>query len=133
MIYLHLSSRDSLNYHPGNVWHDFTVELPDLIEGKFSAALVDFATTDTNQETLNEELYVFSDILENSFVLDHQLPLMRIVAQFGEVTLPHYKTVSREFLQRIKIYIKNRQLEAPANSIQSVRVTFALLPLRRQH
>ena len=125
MKYVFVASTDSLDYHPSNVPHDFTVELPDTIIGKYSCVLLDFYCLN-----ITEELYVFCDICEQSYVKDHKLPLMRIITHTGEVTIPYYTPVTRRNIQRMRIYIRNKDLEAPALDIGPVRCTIGLLPLK---
>ena len=124
-IFLNLSSRDSLRYHPNNEWHDFTVELPHSIEGKFKCALLEFYS----QSALVEDIYVFSNICEPEYTRDSVLPLLRIVSESGEVSHPYYKEVSREVIQRVHIYIKDQNLNVPPNPVGSVRMTLALEPI----
>ena len=56
-IYLFLSSDDSKNYHPDNVAHSFTVELPERVnlDGNWMIALCDIYTEDL----INETLFIF--------------------------------------------------------------------------
>ena len=125
MIYLNLSSTDSLNYHPENTTYDFTVELPRAIEGNFECALLEFSCT-----SVGEDLYVYTDICEPQYVHDSLLPLLRVITEPGEITLAHYKTVSRKVLQRVHIYIRNKQFEIPTHTlIGPVRITLALEPI----
>ena len=53
-IYFFLSSDDSKNYHPDNVGHTFTVELPERVklEGIWEAAICDIHTENPLSETL---------------------------------------------------------------------------------
>ena len=121
-LFLNLSSRDSLALQPENTWHDFTVELPRSIEGKFQCALMEFACA----SSMLEELYVFSDICTPEFVADSVQPLLRIVTEEGEVSHPYFKAVSRQVIQRVRIFIRNRNLNVPIQSVGSVRVTLSL-------
>ena len=122
----YLSSKDALTLHPNNSTYDFTVELLETIKGKFSCALVDFSCAGA----ITEELYIFSDILENSSVHDHALPLLRIVSQTGEVRLPHYKPLSRQVIQRVRIYIRTKEFKVPSSDIGPVRCVLSVLPLK---
>lgn len=122
MIYLHLSSKDSLHFHPNNVWYDFTIELPSTISGSFRCGLLEFFSTSSMQE----DLYIFSDICEPEFIHDSLLPLLRIVTEPGEMSIPHFKSVSRKEIQRIRVYIRNKNLVVPDLNIGIVRMTLAL-------
>ena len=122
MLYLTLSSTDSLAFNPENSASDFTVELPRAIEGKFTCALLDFSCTD-----IGEDLYIFTDICEPEYVHDAVKPLLRIVTESGEITLPHFKPVARQMIQRVHVYIRNRYFNAPTHTlIGPVRITLGL-------
>lgn len=125
MTYLNLSSRDSKKYHPENTSYDFTVELPWPIEGFFKCALLDFSCA-----AMVEDLYVFTDICEPEYIHDLMLPFLRVVSEPGELSIPHYKPVSRQVIQRVHIYIRSfddtlddNKFIVPTHDIGDVRVT----------
>ena len=125
MAYLNLSSRDSKTYHPNNSSYDFTVELPWPIEGLFKCGLMEFTCA-----SMVEDLYVFTDICEPEYVHDKMLPLLRIVTEPGELGVPHFKPVSRQVIQRVRIYIRSfddtqqdNKFIIPSHDIGNVRVT----------
>ena len=125
MIYLNVSSQDSLSFHPQNSVFDFTIELPSAITGRFTCALLDFYTN----EQFNQDFYVFCDICEPHFIHDRVLPLLRIVSEPGELTTPHNKTVSRQHIKRLTVYIRDREFNVPTQPsppITSVRMTILL-------
>ena len=122
MIYLNLASTDSLSSHPENVWHDFIIELPQPLIGTFRCALLEFYS----ELAMSEDIYVFSDICEPQFVHDSTQPLLRIVSDAGEVSIPHFKLVSREVVQRIRIYLRDHNFEIPSQNIGNVRITLEL-------
>lgn len=122
MIHLNLASNNSRRFHEDNVWYDFTTELPQAVEGKFTCALLEFSS----QSSMVEDLYVFCDLCEPEYVQDSVLPLLRIVSEPGEVSIPYFKPVSRQVIQRVHITIRNQNLEVPSNSIGPVRITLGL-------
>ena len=131
MAYLHLSSRDSKNYHPDNSSYDFTVELPWPVAGSFKCALLEFYCG-----PMLDNLYVFSDICEPEYVHDEMLPLLRMISTPGELAVPHYKPVSRQVIQRVHIYIRmfddnqeDNKFVVPTNDVGDVRITLGLEPL----
>ena len=124
MIYLILTSTDSRRYHQKNNTYDFTVELRDVLQGQFTCALLDFSC-----QSMSEDLYVFSDICEPQYIHDSDLPLLRIITEPGEVTIPHFKRVSRQLIQRVRIYIRNGSFDVPTDDIGPIRVTLALEPI----
>lgn len=118
MAHLFISSTDSLDFHQTNSSFDFTVELPQTLTGSYKVALAEFYCT--NQL---EDLYVLSDVCEQSYCLDQMLPLMRIVHQPGECSNMYFLKVTRSDVQRIRIYIRNADLEIPSTDIGRVRCT----------
>lgn len=122
MIYLNLSSSDSLDFHPENNSFDFIVELPTIIEGQFSCALIDFFC----EAATFEPLYIFCDICEPEYVLDSVRPLLRIVAESGEVNTAHSKKVNRREIRRVQLSIRDRTFSIPSSPIGRVRMTIVL-------
>ena len=58
------------------------------------------------------------------------LPLLRVIPEPGELSTPHYKIMSREVIQRVKIYIRAfddtqaiNKFIIPAYDIGDVRLT----------
>ena len=123
MKYLFLSSNESLEYHPKNTTYDFTVELPQILDGKFSFALLDIAA----EKKISEALYVFCDSCEYSLAHDRMAPLLRIATQAGEVRIAYFVKASRRVIQRIRIYITNRNFQTPMADIGQIRCTLGIL------
>lgn len=121
-MYLNLSSRDSLKFHPQNNSYDFIIELPNQIVGRYKCALFDFFC----DSAFTGDLYVYTDICEPEYVSDSVLPLLRIVSEAGELTTPHFKVCSRQQFKRINIYIRDRDFNTPSFDIGVVRMTIAL-------
>lgn len=121
-VYVHLSSEDSLEMYPRNNSFDFIVELPEPLDKEYSVALVDF------NANVTEDLYVFCDIIESSYCRDQNLPLLRIVSTAGEVNRVQLYKSSRSSIQRIKIYIRDKDLKVPTNSIGPVRCSLLFIP-----
>ena len=121
MTYVFLSSTDSLEYHPDNTSFDFTVELSHEIKGSHKVALceIDFEPT-------GEDLYIFCDVCDDSHVLDRSLPLLRITDSPGEFSNLYFHNITRSFVQRIRIYIRNQNLSTPSTSIGPVRCTLVV-------
>lgn len=118
MTYLFLSSDDSLTYHPDNNSYDFTVELSRELKGAKRLALCELVFT-----PINEDLYVFCDVCDDSYALDRSLPLLRIVNASGEVSNLYFQDVTRSHVHRIRIYIRTKRLEIPSADIGTVRCT----------
>ena len=65
-IYFFLSSKDSLKFHPNNKAYNFIVEVPErtTLTGEWEIGICDFHTS----SVANETLYLFSDIVDHSYV-----------------------------------------------------------------
>ena len=123
MKYLFLSSTDSLDLSPNNSTYDFTVTLPQTIMGEFKIALVEMHYT-----SHFEDLYVYCDIAEQSYVKDSSLPILRIVSQMGEFGNLYFFPVTRRAIQRIRVYITNKDFETPLQDAGPIRCTLVLQP-----
>ena len=78
-VYIFLSSIDSSNFHPNNKAYHFTVEIPERtsLSGEWEVGICHFyASTVTN-----ETLYLFSDIVDYSYVRDSMQGILRLLPQ----------------------------------------------------
>ena len=127
-IYLFLSSDDSKNYHPDNVAHSFTVELPERVnlDGNWMIALCDIYTEDLITETL----YLYSDICDYSYIKNSLEPVLRMIfpsnnhgQYFSE---KYYIPIRAKTLGRIKVYIRDRSMNVPDSFSKRIALTFHL-------
>ena len=122
MKYLYLSSKNSLNIYPTNTSYDFTVELPNTIFGVYECALADITYSDTVQQ----DMYVYSDICEENVIDDKYLPILRVVSAPGEISNYYFVNASREAIQRVRVFIRDANFKVPSVSLGTVRVTLLL-------
>ena len=108
MKYLFLNSEDSKDFHT-NTNTEFTIELPDAIEGKFVCALSEIKF----ENTPAEDLCVYCDIIEDSYINNSFLPLLRIVTESTKFHNLYYFRVKQARIPRIKISIKTRAGATP--------------------
>ena len=120
-MYLFISSEDSNELNPANTSYDFTVTLPQTINGSFEIALAEMTYT-----SHNEDLYVFCDLCEHSFVKDSMLPILRAVTGVGGYQNLFYHKVTRNSIQRVRIFITNKKLEHPSQDIGPVHLLLIL-------
>lgn len=118
MVFLFLSSTNSLQYHPDNTGTDFTVELPHVVHGQYECAL-----SEIFYDNFQDDLYVYSDICEQNVVHNDYKPILRIVTQPGEVQSLYFMPVSRDSVQRIRIYLRDKDFKTPQVSLNTVRCT----------
>lgn len=115
MKFVYASSDDSLDFYPKNNSFDFTVNLPHSISGNLFIALGEIYYT-----SHGEDLLVFCDLCEDSFIKGTSLPVLRSVSHTGEFTHLYFHSVTRATIQRIRIYITNNNLETPSADIGPV-------------
>ena len=128
-IYFFLSSKDSLKYHPNNKAYNFTVEVPERtsLSGKWEVGIGDFHTS----SVVNETLYLFSDIVDYSYVRNSMQGILRPLPQsnsnkfqlFNEI---YYFPIKNKNFSRIQIYIKNRNLQFAKSLTGTVELTMHL-------
>ena len=124
MKYLFVCSEDSVDLNPANATYDFTISLPQELNGKFKIALGEITYT-----SHFEDLYVFCDLCEHSYIKDTSLPILRIVPKMGEFQNLYFHSVTRSNIQRIRIFITNSRLETPSQDVGPIRCTLLLLPI----
>ena len=126
--YLFLSSDDSKNYHPDNVGHMFTIELPERVklEGTWEVAICDIHTEDP----LSETVYLYSDISEYNYIKNSLKPVLRMIfpSNINHMIFPvrYYVLIRPKTLGRIKVYIRDRAKNIPNSLSERVELTLHL-------
>jgi len=108
MHYLFLSSEDSKLIH-SNTNSDFTIELPTALEGKFTCGVTQIKINNTTKE----DLCVYCDIIEESYINDSLLPLLRVIKRSNTFNPVYYFNVKQIRIPRIKIWIRTRSGSKP--------------------
>lgn len=126
-MYLFLSSTDCLKTHPANSPWDFTVDLKHNVhlKGEWEIALMEI-----NYEGPSTKLYIFSDLCSDSHVGNNYLPLLRIVQHSSSFKNPYFIPVPRDFVDRIRVYIRTEKGEIPSFVPSQLRCT---LQVRQKH
>ena len=129
-----LKSTDSPLYHPSNQPDSFRVHLPKplILNGVWTVSLLEFSLDpgQTKQRGL-PEIFVCSDICEDTIVGEREMPLIRRVYLDKQNIIyqyPYEVPIKLGQLQDVHVYIKDAK-NAPA-SFLSGEVTVTLL-LRR--
>ena len=129
-----LKSTDSPLYHPSNQPDSFRVHLPKplILNGVWTVSLLEFSLDpgQTKQRGL-PEIFVCSDICEDTIVGEREMPLIRRVYLEKENIIyqcPYEVPIKLGQFQDVHVYIKDAK-NAPA-SFLSGEVTVTLL-LRR--
>ena len=123
------SCLDSLNFHPSNKAYNFTVEVPERtsLSGDWEVGICNFyASTVTN-----ETLYLFSDIVDYSYIRNSIQGVLRLLHQtnlnkyqlFNKI---YYLPVKNLNFSRIQIYIKNKNLHFESSLTGVVELTLHL-------
>ena len=123
MKYLFLSSSDSTHIYPNNSPFDFIVEFPQTLElnGNWLCAL-----TEINYTNAEEELYVYCDICEYSYVCNGFKPLLRVINGSNIFETLYYIPVNQQAVKRIHVYIRDREGQIPSFNTSDLRCTLAL-------
>ena len=124
MEVLYVSSTDSMEYHPTNTSWDFTIELPKTLFGSWKCALADISYSD-----YSGAVYVLADICKQSYVKDTTLPVLRRVSNSGEIKNLNYITVTRRNIQRVRIFIRDANLNTLPPTSETVYCTLLLKPI----
>ena len=133
--YLFLSSADGTVFHPENDAKNFIVELnqPLQLNNNWTCALLDI-TLNIRLPNSADLLNVYCDLCDNSVVNLKRLPILRRIAfQNGTQTFqfPYYIPISRDQIQRFRIYIADAHGEQQSIHIQSLSCTLHLKKCRR--
>ena len=125
-FYLFVSSSDSSEYFPDNIACDFKVKLPQMLQlpGTWTCSLRDLKCV----TTLDKDLYVFSDIIEDSYVNDKKLPILQYVyGKRGKVARNFDGSIcprlARRDLSTIHVYIRDSKMNKAPLTAQCTTCT----------
>lgn len=108
---------------------DFTCNLPHVIsldQDQWEIGMTDIRIFGTKR-ILEDDLMVCTDIIEpRSLVGERFEPTLAVISRIGEVQNPVYFTVAPEYLQRIRVYIRDTKMNDPAIQSKAVRVSLHL-------
>lgn len=131
-VYLFLDSRDSTVFHPFNTPDDFIVTLPKpyVIDDSWECAILEL-NIDMHQDVSTARLYVFCDIVGDSYVKNTMLPILRPITLEGganQMTYmnPFYIKVSKQEISQIRIFIRNQDLSALHSQVNFFNCTLCL-------
>ena len=112
-FFIFLSSEDSLSYHPDNTPSNFIVELKESLQiiGEWEVGICDFFCS----ETISQKCYIFSDIVDYSYVRNSLEPILRTlmpsnVSSSDFFPIIFYFLIKVNSLNRIRVYIKDNQM-----------------------
>lgn len=102
--------------YPSNIPYDFRIKFNKQIQldGYWVVALTEFTTTDWDDKTNQNELFLCSDICQDTFVGFSEVPLLRRVYTSDRkqdnivYDYPYYIPIKIGNLQQIHVYIKDR-------------------------
>jgi hypothetical protein len=120
--YLFLSSSDSLDNHKNNTWYDFTIEFSNMLDfqGGWECALAEiFFDAD-----VTENLFLYCDICEYSYVGSKLLPVLRLVNHNSiEFYNLIYMKVNNKEINRLRLYIRDKKNNIPSLDVKEVNCT----------
>ena len=125
-LYFFLSSTDSLFYHKENKPYNFTVELNETfnLKGSWEIALCDINLN----STLTDSVYIFSDICDQSYVLNSSEPVIRLIYPSTSFTSysftnRYYLPIKQKAFTRICIYIRESDMAYASRLTHDIQLT----------
>ena len=130
-IRLVLRSSDSQQVYNGNTPHDFMVHLPKPkpkhLQGHWTISLLEF---NLSVATPQPELYVCSNLCQDSIVGDRELPLLRLMnlkkAENIIYNYPYQVPLRLGEFQDVRVYIRDASNQ-PASFLKGVTTVTLLL------
>lgn len=125
------SSDDAKDLFSDNKPFNFRIKLNRTIQldGYWVVALTEFSTAERDESHQPSELYIFSDICQDSFIGNNEQPLLRRIF-FDNVKQnnviydnPYYIPVRLGGIQHIHVYIKDNKGQAASFLKGKVTVT----------
>ena len=135
--YFFLSNNNSLKQYPNNIASDFTVELPRpfRLKGNWECALVAI------ELYLDEDnIYLCTDICEESFVEDTLFPVLRWIRtskkgrsreRYYQFDRPMYVPLKMNVLTNIRLFIRGPKLRPLERDQTVVRCSIHLRPAKQ--
>lgn len=125
-----LSSEDGKTFHSDNMSFDFRVKLNRSIQldGYWVVALTELSVSDLISHREKQELFIFSNICQNSIVADTEQPLLRrVVIENNQKNViyenPYYIPVKLGDLQHVHVYITESKGEKSSFLKKKLTVT----------
>lgn len=109
-------SNDNIGLFPSNVPHDFKIQLLHTLylKGTWSIALREFTTTSWSGENLPDDVYIYSNLCDDTIVGNVEEPLLKRV-YLGEHAKtnhifwdPVYVPVRLGQVEQVRMYIKDK-------------------------
>ena len=126
--YLFLSSNDSNLYFPNNEPTNFTIELNENIylPGLWKISLAEIFFKDE----ITEQLLICCDLCGDSIVRDQKHAVLRLIPEQSPKNLcfkePIELDISRDFIKRIRVYIRTMSFEKPTFLTNTLTCTIKL-------
>lgn len=130
---LHLSSKDCKLYNPANTDSDFITDLtsPLILEGTWMCALYDLVCDSTNTND-SDELMIFCDICDTSFIHERQEHILRrvLLKQRGRFSATpdqlYYVPVAKRVIKHVRLYLRTNNFTEDSFGPQETRCTLVL-------
>ena len=123
MMYQFLSSTDSFESYPANVWYDFSIDLPGTLEvdESWECALLDIKCI----PQIQRDLIVFSDIVKQSYIRNTTASVLRVVHYAeSQFAFPYYIPIDRSGISELRIYIRDAETgEVPTEAVNRLTCT----------
>ena len=129
---LHLSSKDCQRYNPSNTDSDFITDLtsPLILDGSWSCALYNLVCDAAEVES--DELMIFCDLCDTSFIHERQEPILRrvLLKQKGRFSVTpdqiFYVPVVKRVVRHIRLYLRTENFQETSFGPRETRSTLVL-------
>ena len=133
MIFQFLSSRDSLDTHPNNIWYDFSIDLPGPLEvdESWECALLDINCV----PQIQSPFIVYVDIVKQSFIRDTTASVLRVVHfSDSDFAFPYYLPVNRGEITQLRMSIRDLETgQVPTESVSVLTCTLGYRKRKKNH
>jgi len=107
---------------------DFTVELGKnyKLNENYTCGIIETyfeVDSEVSHEIGKHNLFIFCDICESNYVRNSFLPLLRLVSTEEQLYTPLYKPISRYEFNKIRVYIRDINLDIPIVPVKSFTCT----------
>lgn len=132
-MYLFLSSNAFKNIYPLNSPWDFTAEINRPIQAsgnRYKIALTEIEWND-DSSVPKKDMYVYCDLLDHDTLTSESYhPLLRIVKEPCSFVKYYFMDVSRDYISRIRIYIRMEDGTVPQIDLSHLRCTLYLKKIK---
>ena len=117
MMYIYVNNKDKTTY--GNSVTDFVIQLPHptILSREWSCAVLQVIL----KEEIGEELYILSDIVQDSVVFGKLVSVLRSFSESEQFIKPYYIPLKTSDITQFKIMIRTKDGKIPTPHIKQLQ------------